>query len=524
MPRTRSRRMTTATMLAAAIVIAPVALATSPAYAAVADSITSCTITDPAVRVNALGTASYRLVLASGTSTATSLRYWVDSTLTGGSGRAETRALDTRVSVPHSSSVAGTTVRRQYFALTDTPTLQSEGPALCTVNITYDPDVTFIQNSTQRARGTVTATVPRSSAPTTWRLTAVPNPGYIFDSWNCGAGAPIRTNTSNPATMTEITTNWVCTPIFEPGGAITEFDDGVNRRAGADRYATALAISASFAPRVPVLYVATGADFPDALSAAPAAAAQGGPLLLVPSTGPTTAILNEIRRLEPARIVVVGGEGAVSSTTYQTLRALAPSIRRDAGDDRYATSRVIVERAFSGAYDVFLATGRNFPDALSASAAAGSMRSPVLLIDGNRESVPTAVNTQLTALGAERVRLVGGTAVVSSGIESALVTRFGRSDVVRHAGADRYATSAAVNKAIFTSASTVFFAVGTAFPDALAGAALAGAMEAPLYVVPSNCVPAATLTHVRLLAPYSRVLLGGTSVLGSGVANLVACP
>ncbi len=56
----------------------------------------------------------------------------------------------------------------------------------------------------------------------------------------------------------------------------------MQRLSGADRYATAAAVSAaSFSPGVPVAYVATGANFPDALAAGAAAAERGGPVLLV---------------------------------------------------------------------------------------------------------------------------------------------------------------------------------------------------------------------------------------------------
>ena len=118
-----------------------------------------------------------------------------------------------------------------------------------------------------------------------------------------------------------------------------DFAAGATRVYGADRYETAIKVAASFSPGVPVVYVATGMNYPDALSAAPAAAAQGGPLLLVPPTGLSAAVRDELRRLKPALIVVAGGEGAVSRSTYTALSGLAPSIRRDAGADRYSTSR-----------------------------------------------------------------------------------------------------------------------------------------------------------------------------------------
>ena len=119
--------------------------------------------------------------------------------------------------------------------------------------------------------------------------------------------------------------------------------------------------------------------------------------------------------------------------------------------------------------------------------------------------------------------LAGGTGVISSGIADDAKSRFGSSKVTRYGGADRYATSALINSGTFTSASTVFLAVGTNFADALAGAALAGQKNAPLYVVPKDCVPAAIVKHIQSLAPTSRVVLGGPGVLSSNVLNLKSC-
>lgn len=166
----------------------------------------------------------------------------------------------------------------------------------------------------------------------------------------------------------------------------------VERIAGADRYATAVAISQRFAAPVDTVYVATGQNFPDALSAAPAAAAAGGPLLLTPTATLPSVVKAEIQRLQPRLIVVAGGTGAVSSAVYTQLSGLAAEIRRDAGANRYETSRVISERAFSFGSVVrpFLATGANFPDALSASAAAGSGSDPVILVNGSGTTLDAA--------------------------------------------------------------------------------------------------------------------------------------
>ena len=101
----------------------------------------------------------------------------------------------------------------------------------------------------------------------------------------------------------------------------------VTRAAGDDRYGTSAAISAAtFEPGVPVVYVANGLNFPDGLSGAPAAGVGGGPVLLTASTRVPPAVAAELDRLDPARIVVLGGSGVVSDSVASSLAGfLRPS-------------------------------------------------------------------------------------------------------------------------------------------------------------------------------------------------------
>jgi len=97
----------------------------------------------------------------------------------------------------------------------------------------------------------------------------------------------------------------------------------VTRIAGADRYATAAAISkASFAAGVPVAYVATGANFPDALAAGPVAAAAGGPILLTTPSSLAGATASELSRLKPGSVILLGGTGALSDAVRSQVDAI----------------------------------------------------------------------------------------------------------------------------------------------------------------------------------------------------------
>ncbi len=200
----------------------------------------------------------------------------------------------------------------------------------------------------------------------------------------------------------------------------------VGRYAGLDRYATAAAISANtFAAGVPIAMVATGTNFPDALSGAAAAGYKGGPVLLVPSSLPLpSALVAELTRLKPTKIVVLGGTSVVSEsirTALQPYQVGPGSVGRYAGSDRYSTSAAISANTFTlpPVNYAFIATGLNFPDALAGSAAAGYLGGPVLLVPSSLP-LPSAISSELTRLKPKHIVVLGGPSVVSDSIKNAL--------------------------------------------------------------------------------------------------------
>lgn len=136
--------------------------------------------------------------------------------------------------------------------------------------------------------------------------------------------------------------------------------------AGEDRIQTAAALSrASFQPGVPVAFIATQSSFADALSAGPAAAELGGPILLAGQDLPG-ATAEELARLRPERVVMVDGEAAVSGAVAEQLASFTEgAVDRFAGADRFATSAAVSAQVFEPGVPVFAATGGNFPDALA---------------------------------------------------------------------------------------------------------------------------------------------------------------
>ncbi|HEX9549520.1 MAG TPA: cell wall-binding repeat-containing protein [Candidatus Limnocylindrales bacterium] len=290
------------------------------------------------------------------------------------------------------------------------------------------------------------------------------------------------------------------------------------RYGGADRYATAAAISAaSFEPGVAAVFVATGANFPDALAGAAAAAAEDAPTLLVTRTAIPAATRTELGRLKPARIVILGSAGVISSSVAEALRPYTSGpVVRLAGDDRYATAAAISSATFApGVGRVYVATGANFPDALGGAAAAGRNGAPVLLVA--RDRIPDSIAAELRRLAPAEIIILGGTAAVSASIEEAL-RGYTSGAVSRLAGSDRYDTSLAISRATYESATSVYLATGADFPDALAGAPLRG----PLLLTPGAYLLPAVRAEIVRLGASQVIVLGSSAAIRESTAHEAA--
>ena len=304
----------------------------------------------------------------------------------------------------------------------------------------------------------------------------------------------------------------------------TDAVPAVDRFAGDDRYETAVEISQEFFAGVGRVYLATGTNYPDALSAAAAGGYLGAPVLLTTPDQVPAIVLAELNRLAPDEIVIVGSAAAVSVAVETQVAGVTsdPTVIRIGGVDRFETSRMIAEDAFpeDATTAAYLATGLNFPDALAAGPAAAHLDGPVILINGGSSTVDSATLATLTDLGVDSVKIAGNSLAISSGIESQLDALY---TVTRNQGANRFETAVAINEDAFATSPTVFIATGLNFPDALAGAALAGFEDAPLYVSTAECIPESVYESIMDMNPGRIVLLGGLPSLGAGVEDLIMC-
>ncbi|MFN8099680.1 MAG: cell wall-binding repeat-containing protein [Dermatophilaceae bacterium] len=296
----------------------------------------------------------------------------------------------------------------------------------------------------------------------------------------------------------------------------------VIRWSGADRFATSAAISAkNYAPGVSVAYIASGRVYTDALSGAPVAGRNGGPVLLVDTEAIPEVVRTELRRLTPAHIVILGGPATISTGVESQLAAYTSGVvERWSGADRFATSAAISAQTYSpGVGTAFIASGRVFTDALSGAPVAGKLGGPVLLVDTN--SLPSVIAAELRRLRPGRVVVLGGPATISDAVFNELKT-FAR-QAERWSGDDRFTTSVAItHKSYAPGVGTLYVASGRVYTDALSGAPVAGMTKGPVLLVDTTSIPSAVAAEITYLKPGRIVILGGPATVSTGVQAQLA--
>lgn len=292
----------------------------------------------------------------------------------------------------------------------------------------------------------------------------------------------------------------------------------VSRLSGSDRYATAAAVSRSAFPSgASTVFVATGANFPDALAGSATAGKIGAPVLLVQAGVIPQATRTELARLKPVRIVVLGGPSVVAESVRAALRAYASSgeVTRLSGADRYGTAAAISGAYFApGVKAAFIATGAGFADALSGAPAAALSDSPLLLV--TQSGIPTATRNELSRLKPQRIYVLGGTGAVSAAVASGL-DPYTTGPVTRLSGADRYATAAAIVRTFWIK-SNAWVVTGLNFPDALAAGAAAGKVSVPVLLVAGTSVPLATGQEILRIGAARLPIAGGTGAVSASAA------
>ena len=303
----------------------------------------------------------------------------------------------------------------------------------------------------------------------------------------------------------------------------------VQRISGDDRYQTALESSRRTFHTADTVILASGAAFPDALTAAPLAGCFSAPILLTPPSGLPTGLLAELARLSTRRVIIVGGPAAVRPSVETALLSAGLRVERLGGADRYETSfqvanRVMWERRNLGGAAPFICRGDTFADALAASPLAYVMLSPILLTGPT--ALPPATENQWRdwlSPGNNLIYVVGGPSAVSDAVVQQLanLAADGTLYYYRFAGTDRYSTALALaeESGLYEHADVIGLARGDDFPDALAGGAVCGRLVGPTLLTPSSQLHPAAASFVsdngRYVVRFD--VYGGPAALSEGV-------
>jgi putative cell wall-binding protein len=175
--------------------------------------------------------------------------------------------------------------------------------------------------------------------------------------------------------------------------------------------------------------LARAGDFADALAAAPVTRNPDGPLLLTPRDELAEPTRRALTDLGVEQVTIVGGAGAVSDEVAAAVEEVA-AVERVAGPNRFATAVAVTHAigkaegrtvgALRGRRTAFVVSGRRFPDAVAASAAAASATDPFPILLTEPDRLPEATRRALDNLEIPRAIVVGGPDAVSERVEAQL--------------------------------------------------------------------------------------------------------
>lgn len=199
----------------------------------------------------------------------------------------------------------------------------------------------------------------------------------------------------------------------------------VQRFYGADRNETSVAVAKQIGTDKGVI-LTTDSDYTDALSVAPIAAKLQIPIILVPKDSIPNSVKNFISGKNITKTYVLGGEDIIS----ENIASKFPNVQRIDGDDKYIRNFNIIT-SFPDDVDfknVILASGNNFPDALSGSAFAALNGNPIILM-GNKSNY--YIDNLIGTKGTKNVYILGGQASVNDNVVNDTINKANALDTIK---------------------------------------------------------------------------------------------
>ena len=295
------------------------------------------------------------------------------------------------------------------------------------------------------------------------------------------------------------------------------------RLAGANRYATAAALSKKSYTSSSTVVLASGMDYHDALAAVPLSKAYNAPLLLTAPNSMPKETLAEIKRLKATRIVLVYTKGQIGSKVISALSGY--SKETVTGNSFSQTAANVANKLKSKVKPttVFFVYANGFADALSASHIAAIKNAPIIYVNTNG-AIDSASKAYLASVKGtiKNAFIIGGTGVISDSMKKTIAAQLPKSKITRFGGANRYETNRIVNNAFKANliGKDVSIATGKSFPDALCGGLYAANKKIPL-VLADQVLSANQKSFLKARKAVAICVIGGTGVVPAAMVQAV---
>lgn len=185
----------------------------------------------------------------------------------------------------------------------------------------------------------------------------------------------------------------------------------VTRLSGQNRYETDIQVAKQLGSVDKVVLV-NGEDFPDALSIAPIAAKENMPILLMSGDIIPDVVKQYIgsQNISKTYLIISG------STIKANMADGLPNVELIAGSNKYERNLSIIDK-FKNDLDfstIFVASGENFPDALSGTIASGKNGNPMFLV--NKDGIDVKDYLNKNSINGSNVKILGGTGAINDSI------------------------------------------------------------------------------------------------------------
>lgn len=290
------------------------------------------------------------------------------------------------------------------------------------------------------------------------------------------------------------------------------------RLGGSDRYETSASISQSgWAGASSYVVLATGNNYPDALSAAPLAKKYSAPILLTDKDSISESTLSQIKRLNASYVFILGGTGVISKAIESQLTTMGITTERLGGNDRFETSIKIAEKLNCVSGEIMVANGYAWEESLSASSIAAIKGIPIILT--NNTALPSSVKTFINKNTFTKTYILGDTDLISNSVANMFPNK------ERIVGSDQYERNINIIRKFGSELSSSNICIATAkdFADALSGSALATKFSSAILLVDDKNLKAVTTQYIsEKLSSISNLYIFGQqgAVSDSAISTL----